>query len=462
MSALVGQCGNQIGHRFWDLALREHAATNKSGQFDNSMQSFFYTTKTSGIKSRSVLIDMEEGVVNSLLRSPIGGLFENTHFVTDLPGSGNNWAVGYHEHGTKHSEKIIEVIRKSAELCDCLQCFFILHSMGGGTGSGLGSFVTELLADNFPEVFKMVTAVFPSIDDDVITSPYNTVLAIDKLTDLADCVISVENGALENIVNRIHKVIQDGKDKHSSISGSIIDATGSISGRKSRAFDEVNNIVANMLLNLTSSARYPGTMNVDLNEISMNLVPFPRLHYLIAAQSPFESYSSVVAPRNIDQIFQDVFSRAYQLISTNPLEHTILATALLLRGPGCASDIRRNIDRLRERLRFVDWNREGWKVGHCYISPVGQKTGALLALSNSTAITPPFASLRERMNRLLRRKAHLHHYSLVSNGNFDALSELNQADESLSNLINAYESFNNSDNTETLFDERTPVIKIAD
>lgn len=25
----VGQCGNQIGCRFWDLALREHAAVNK-------------------------------------------------------------------------------------------------------------------------------------------------------------------------------------------------------------------------------------------------------------------------------------------------------------------------------------------------------------------------------------------------------------------------------------------------
>lgn len=26
---VVGQCGNQIGYRFWDLALREHAAVNK-------------------------------------------------------------------------------------------------------------------------------------------------------------------------------------------------------------------------------------------------------------------------------------------------------------------------------------------------------------------------------------------------------------------------------------------------
>ena len=33
----VGQCGNQIGHRFWELALREHAANNSAGLFDEAM-----------------------------------------------------------------------------------------------------------------------------------------------------------------------------------------------------------------------------------------------------------------------------------------------------------------------------------------------------------------------------------------------------------------------------------------
>ncbi|VEL29828.1 unnamed protein product [Protopolystoma xenopodis] len=38
-------------------------------------------------------------------------------------------------------------------------------------------------------------------------------------------------------------------------------------------------------------------MNVDLNEISMNLVPFPRLHFLLPSQSPLSSASATVAPR---------------------------------------------------------------------------------------------------------------------------------------------------------------------
>jgi hypothetical protein len=41
----VGQCGNQIGCRFWDIALREHASmcTSKSPVFDEPLSSFFRT-----------------------------------------------------------------------------------------------------------------------------------------------------------------------------------------------------------------------------------------------------------------------------------------------------------------------------------------------------------------------------------------------------------------------------------
>uniref|UniRef100_A0A669DB46 Tubulin epsilon 1 n=2 Tax=Oreochromis TaxID=8139 RepID=A0A669DB46_ORENI len=37
----VGQCGNQVGCRFWDLALREHAHVNKRGLYDEALSSFF-------------------------------------------------------------------------------------------------------------------------------------------------------------------------------------------------------------------------------------------------------------------------------------------------------------------------------------------------------------------------------------------------------------------------------------
>jgi hypothetical protein len=42
----VGQCGNQIGHRFWELALKEHSKNTKDGLFDDSLSSFFRNVDT--------------------------------------------------------------------------------------------------------------------------------------------------------------------------------------------------------------------------------------------------------------------------------------------------------------------------------------------------------------------------------------------------------------------------------
>ena len=53
-----------------------------------------------------------------------------------------------------------------------------------------------------------------------------------------------------------------------------------------RPFDRMNSLVGHLLNNLTSSMRFEGSLNLDLNEITMNLVPFPRMHFLLASMSP--------------------------------------------------------------------------------------------------------------------------------------------------------------------------------
>jgi tubulin epsilon len=175
----VGQCGNQIGCQFWERALGEHAAFNRSGTYDAALASLFRNVDTrysparelaagdgrgpvASLRARSVLIDMEEGVVSGLQRGRLGELFDPQHCVTSVSGSGNNWAVGFYGYGSRYGEDICEVVRKATELCDCLQSFLLLHSMGGGTGSGLGTHVLTMLRDEYPDVYRFVTAVYPS------------------------------------------------------------------------------------------------------------------------------------------------------------------------------------------------------------------------------------------------------------------------------------------------------------
>ena len=173
----VGQCGNQIGTRFWEMALKEHNITNitnnnrnnsdksnkrrttgnnKTDCFDEAMSSFFrnidaktgtdiplinsndnnsnFNNNNIGqLKARAVLIDMEEGVVNELLnRSPLRSLFDSSQFLTDCSGSGNNWSHGYCYYAQRYRESILEKVRRCMEPCESLQGFFLLHSLGGG------------------------------------------------------------------------------------------------------------------------------------------------------------------------------------------------------------------------------------------------------------------------------------------------------------------------------------------
>ncbi|KAF7255001.1 hypothetical protein EG68_08634 [Paragonimus skrjabini miyazakii] len=447
----VGQCGNQIGNRFWDLALREHSAANEKAIYDSALSTFFingaandggYLPTVSGLKARAVLVDMEEGVV-------------------DVSGSGNNWAVGNCYYGHQYHEELVDVIRKATELCDCLQCFFLIYSLGGGTGSGLGTHLLNILAEDYPNIYRIVTAVFPSMDDDVITSPYNTVLGLGQLTESADCVLPIDNSALANIVNRLkeagvkqacrlHTITEKAKSHWPATTLSRTTIT------KSKPFDDMNNIVATMLLNLTSSSRFEGTMNVDISEISMNLVPFPRLHYLITAQTPLANADRTIAPRKIDQMFSDAFTRDLQLFSADPCRNTYLAAALLMRGSVTASDTRRNIERLQQRLRFVPWNREGWKVGHCLVPPIGLPY-SLLALSNNTAIRERFSDILERFSKLYKRKAHLHHYTNVDSFDPD-LFKVNS--DSLEDLYQQYDHLEKQ--SELGIMPRLPRLQISD
>ncbi|XP_048348499.1 tubulin epsilon chain isoform X1 [Sphaerodactylus townsendi] len=462
----VGQCGNQIGCRFWDLALREHATVNQKGIYDEALSSFFRNVDTRSddadtsrgkicsLKARALLLDMEEGVVNEILQGPLRDVFDSKQLITDVSGSGNNWAVGHKMYGCQYEERIVEKLRKIAEHCDCLQCFFVIHSMGGGTGSGLGTFVLNVLEEQFPEVYRFVTSVYPSREDDVITSPYNSVLAMKELSEHADCVLPIENESLFDIVSKINLMTKSGK-LSSNIKQASLVTSGGIKTAKEKPFDAMNNIVANLLLNLTSSARFEGSLNMDLNEITMNLVPFPQLHYLVSSLTPLYTLADVNVPsRRLDQMFSDAFSKDHQLIRADPKHCLYLACALLVRGNVHVSDLRRNIERLKPSLNFVSWNQEGWKTGLCSVPPVGH-SHSLLALANNTCVKPTFLELKERFLRLYKKKAHLHHY-LHADG-----MEQSCFSEALSSLSDLIEDYNQLDATNCGPAIDPPRLKIA-
>ena len=45
----------------------------------------------------------------------------NVILVTGQSGAGNNWAKGHYTDGAELIDSVLDVVRKEAENCDCLQ-----------------------------------------------------------------------------------------------------------------------------------------------------------------------------------------------------------------------------------------------------------------------------------------------------------------------------------------------------
>lgn len=100
-----------------------------------------YYNEASGGKyvPRAVLLDLEPGTMDSVRSGVFGTLFRPDNFIFGQSGAGNNWAKGHYTEGAELVDTVLDVVRKEAEGCDCLQGFQLAHSLGGGTGSGMGT-----------------------------------------------------------------------------------------------------------------------------------------------------------------------------------------------------------------------------------------------------------------------------------------------------------------------------------
>merc|ERR1712173_217840 len=62
--------------------------------------------------------------------------------------------------GAELIEEALDVIRKEVENCDCPQGFQICHSLGGGTGSGMGTLLLLKLRDAYPDRILATFSIF--------------------------------------------------------------------------------------------------------------------------------------------------------------------------------------------------------------------------------------------------------------------------------------------------------------
>jgi hypothetical protein len=109
---------------------------------------------------RAVMMDLEPGTMDSVRAGPFGQLFRPDNFVFGQTGAGNNWAKGHYTEGAELIDSVLDVVRKEAESCDCLQGFQMTHSLGGGTGSGMGTLLISKIREEYPDRIMMTFSVW--------------------------------------------------------------------------------------------------------------------------------------------------------------------------------------------------------------------------------------------------------------------------------------------------------------
>ncbi|CAK0889037.1 unnamed protein product [Prorocentrum cordatum] len=143
----------------------------------------YYNEATGGrYVPRAVLMDLEPGTMDSVRAGPFGQLFRPDNFVFGQTGAGNNWAKGHYTEGAELIDSVLDVVRKEAEGCDCLQGFQMCHSLGGGTGAGMGTLLISKVREEYPDRIMETFSVIPSPKvSDTVVEPYNAVLSFHQL-----------------------------------------------------------------------------------------------------------------------------------------------------------------------------------------------------------------------------------------------------------------------------------------
>ncbi|CAK7564702.1 MAG: gamma-tubulin [Sporothrix epigloea] len=439
----AGQCGNSIGSQFWQQLCQEHGISQDGNLEEFATEGgdrkdvFYYQSDDTRYIPRAILIDLEPRVINSIQTGPYKNIYnpENFYVGKNGIGAGNNWGDGYQTGEAVH-EEIMEMIDREADGSDSLEGFMLLHSIAGGTGSGLGSFLLERLNDRFPKKIIQTYSVFPDTSSagDVVVHPYNSILAMRRLVQNADSVVVLDNGALSHIAaDRLH--VQE------------------------PSFQQTNQLVSTVMSASTTTLRYPSYMHNDLVSILASLIPTPRCHFLMTAYTPFTGdqveQAKTVRKTTVLDVMRRLLQPKNRMVSTAPgpggkagRKSCYISILNVIQGEVDPTDVHKSLLRIRERrlATFIPWGPASIQVALTKRSPyvpMSHRVSGLM-LANHTSIATLFKRIVRQYDGMRKRNAFLDTYKKTAPFS-DNLNEFDEAREVVADLISEYEAAEEGD-----------------
>lgn len=422
VSIQCGQAGNQVSTAFWDTIIHEHGLDNDGhlpeGLSSDKLDVFFQESTKRKYVPRAVAVDLEPATIDAIRSGKLGAMFRPDNLIAGQSGAGNNWAKGYYTEGSELLEPVMDIVRREVEQTDSLQGFQVTHSLGGGTGSGMGTLLMSTIRDEYSDRMISTYSVLPSPKaSETVTEPYNAVLALNQLVECSDATYCLDNEALYNICGRTLKI------EHPS-------------------HDDLNRLIALVMSGVTTGLRFPGQLNGDLRKLAVNLVPFTRLHFFTTSFAPlFAANTSSFHDLSVPELTQQLFNPANVMAACNPNLGRYLTISTIYRGDISIKEVDDCIQASYRKNKdlFVEWIPNNFQTSVCNTPPHGIKSSATF-IANTTAVQELFTRSNEQFYQMFKRRAFLHWYT----GEGMDETEFTEAYGNLVDLVAEYDQYQNA------------------
>ncbi|KAH0467628.1 hypothetical protein IEQ34_002661 [Dendrobium chrysotoxum] len=399
----------------------------------DAFNTFFSETGAGKHVPRALFVDLEPTVIDEVRTGAYRQLFHPEQLISGKEDAANNFARGHYTVGKEIVDLCLDRVRKLADNCTGLQGFLVFNAVGGGTGSGLGSLLLERLSVDYGKKSKLGFTIYPSPQvSTAVVEPYNSVLSTHSLLEHTDVAILLDNEAIYDICRRSLDIERP-------------------------TYTNLNRLISQIISSLTTSLRFDGAINVDITEFQTNLVPYPRIHFMLSSYAPVISAEKAYHEQlSVPEITNAVFEPSSMMAKCDPRHGKYMACCLMYRGDVVPKDVNAAVATIKTK-RTNCWSKThqtkhlhnlicrcptGFKCGINYQPPsvvpggdLARVQRAVCMISNNTAVAEVFSRIDHKFDLMYAKRAFVHWY--VGEGMEEG--EFSEAREDLAALEKDYE-----------------------
>ena len=454
----MGQAGIQTGNGCWELYCLEHGiqpdgqmpSDKTVGGGDDAFNTFFSETGAGKHVPRAVYVDLEPTVCDEVRSGTYRQLYHPEQIISGKEDAANNYARGHYtigkvrglhysvisncftlsfsnNHVDFHTRKLLT--SSSTESVSWLTTVPVFKV---SSSSMLPVEVLDQVLDlSFSRGSRLTTDASPSSLSPCLPPPKFLRLWLSLTTPFCRLMLFLSTRtALSALTTRLCKFhsclpLEISFNRLSFLTDSSLyhlsyDVCRRNLDIERPTYTNLNRLIAQVISSLTASLRFDGALNVDVTEFQTNLVPYPRIHFMLTSYAPVISAEKAYHEQlSVAEITNSVFEPAGMMTKCDPRHGKYMACCLMYRGDVVPKDVNAAVATIKTKrtIQFVDWCPTGFKCGINYQPPTVVPGGdlarvqrAVCMVANTTAIAEALSRIDHKFDLMYAKRAFVHWY----------------------------------------------------